>query len=99
MSSRKITAGQAGSWVVACALFLAFSLSFISNPALWNALHYPFQQLATHSLQQKVPYVAKDELDEALPGAAMTNNTLIITTVNKAYAEEGSMLDLFLESL
>ncbi|KAL4199664.1 hypothetical protein AMTRI_Chr03g52340 [Amborella trichopoda] len=28
----------------------------------------------------QVPYVAKDELDEALPGAAMTNNTLIITT-------------------
>ncbi|ERN01078.1 uncharacterized protein At1g28695 isoform X2 [Amborella trichopoda] len=99
MSRRKITIGQAGSWVIACALFFALLLLVISNPALSIALHYPFQQAATHYGQQKVPYVPKDELEKALLGASMANNTLMITTVNKAYADKGSMLDLFLESL
>ena len=32
-------------------------------------------------------------------GAAYANRTLILTMLNKAYAEEGGLLDLFLESL
>ncbi|GJN23429.1 hypothetical protein PR202_gb11077 [Eleusine coracana subsp. coracana] len=43
---------------------------------------------------------APDDLEVALSGAAYTNNkTLILTVLNKAYAEEDGLLDLFVESL
>ncbi|PWZ20580.1 Uncharacterized protein Zm00014a_037262 [Zea mays] len=40
-----------------------------------------------------------DDLEVALRGAAYANRTLILTMLNKAYSEEGGLLDLFLESL
>ncbi|EER93513.1 uncharacterized protein At1g28695 [Sorghum bicolor] len=42
---------------------------------------------------------APDDLEVALRGAAYANKTLILTMLNEAYAEEGGLLDLFLESL
>lgn len=42
---------------------------------------------------------APDDLEVALRGAAYANRTLILTMLNKAYSEEGGLLDLFLESL
>ncbi|TVU45240.1 hypothetical protein EJB05_04718, partial [Eragrostis curvula] len=43
---------------------------------------------------------APDDLEVALRGAAYADNkTLILTVLNKAYAEEDGLLDLFVESL
>lgn len=42
---------------------------------------------------------APDDLEVALSGAAFANKTLILTVLNKAYAEEDGLLDLFIESL
>lgn len=42
---------------------------------------------------------AKDELERALQSTSMENKTLIITIVNKAYAKEDGVLDVFLQSL
>ncbi|KAI4998139.1 hypothetical protein ZWY2020_053481 [Hordeum vulgare] len=39
------------------------------------------------------------ELEAALHGAADANRTLILSVLNKAYAEEGGLLDLFIDSL
>lgn len=44
-------------------------------------------------------FAPADDLEVALRGAAYANRTLILTMLNKAYAEEGGMLDLFLQSL
>ncbi|KAL6900920.1 hypothetical protein ACP4OV_005596 [Aristida adscensionis] len=38
------------------------------------------------------------ELAEVLKNASMEDNTVILTSINRAYAEPGSLLDLFLES-
>ncbi|KAL6637786.1 hypothetical protein ACP70R_025358 [Stipagrostis hirtigluma subsp. patula] len=43
--------------------------------------------------------LAPDDLEVALRGAAYANKTLILTVLNKAYAEEDGLLDLFIESL
>ncbi|KAL5973764.1 hypothetical protein ACLOJK_030420 [Asimina triloba] len=40
----------------------------------------------------------KSELETALEGASMSNKTVIIAVINKAYAENNSMLDIFLNS-
>ena len=47
--------------------------------------------------------VPQDDLEEALSKASMANKTVIITIINKAYADQDiqadtTMLDLFLES-
>nr|CAB3498325.1 unnamed protein product [Digitaria exilis] len=42
---------------------------------------------------------APDDLEVALRGAAFANRTLILTVLNEAYAEEGGLLDLFLQSM
>jgi hypothetical protein len=52
---------------------------------------------------QTTIYGAQDDLEEALSKASMANKTVIITIINKAYAEQDikadtTMLDLFLES-
>lgn len=55
----------------------------------------------TFSMQSVQTAAAVDELQAALDKASMPNKTVIITVVNKAYAEGGdsmTMLDLFLES-
>ncbi|WVZ60434.1 hypothetical protein U9M48_010456, partial [Paspalum notatum var. saurae] len=44
-------------------------------------------------------FAPDDDLEVALRGAAYANRTLILTVLNKAYAEEDGLLDLFLESL
>jgi hypothetical protein len=44
---------------------------------------------------QAKPYA---ELEELLKNASMEDNTVIVTSINKAYAAPGSLLDLFLES-
>ncbi|KAJ4950331.1 hypothetical protein NE237_027163 [Protea cynaroides] len=53
------------------------------------------------SMNKRIMVVHKDELDIALNRASMANKTVIITVLNKAYAEGGSpgktMADLFLE--
>ncbi|KAL5219219.1 hypothetical protein ABZP36_019903 [Zizania latifolia] len=41
----------------------------------------------------------RDDLEAALRGAAYANRTLILSVLNRAYAEEGGLLDLFLRSL
>uniref|UniRef100_A0A2N9EFZ0 Nucleotide-diphospho-sugar transferase domain-containing protein n=1 Tax=Fagus sylvatica TaxID=28930 RepID=A0A2N9EFZ0_FAGSY len=48
-------------------------------------------------------YVPQDDLEQALSKASMANKTVIITMINKAYADQDiradtTMLDLFLES-
>ncbi|GMY23014.1 hypothetical protein FCV25MIE_18255 [Fagus crenata] len=48
-------------------------------------------------------YVPQDDLEQALSKASMANKTVIITIINKAYADQDitadtTMLDLFLES-
>ncbi|CAM0876029.1 unnamed protein product [Alopecurus aequalis] len=40
-----------------------------------------------------------DDLEAALRGAADANRTVILSVLNKAYAEEDGLLDLFVESL
>uniref|UniRef100_A0ACD6A8U1 Uncharacterized protein n=1 Tax=Avena sativa TaxID=4498 RepID=A0ACD6A8U1_AVESA len=42
---------------------------------------------------------ADDDLEAALRGAADANRTLILSVLNKAYAEEDGLLDLFVQSL
>lgn len=50
--------------------------------------------------QQREPGRAVDDLEAALCGAADANRTLVLSVLNKAYAEEeGGLLDLFMESL
>ncbi|CAN6461178.1 unnamed protein product [Victoria cruziana] len=44
------------------------------------------------------PRVQGGDLDDLLQRVAMENNTLILTMVNKPYAENNSMFDLFLQS-
>ena len=44
---------------------------------------------------QAKPYA---ELAELLKNASMEDNTVIVTSINQAYAAPGSLLDLFLES-
>ncbi|KQK13372.1 hypothetical protein BRADI_1g09720v3 [Brachypodium distachyon] len=44
-------------------------------------------------------YDYHDDLEAALRGAADANRTLILTVLNKAYAGEDGLLDLFIESL
>jgi hypothetical protein len=52
--------------------------------------------IGTVLAQDSVP----DDLEVALRGAAYADNkTLILTVLNKAYAEEDGLLDLFIESL
>nr|CAD1844979.1 unnamed protein product [Ananas comosus var. bracteatus] len=53
---------------------------------------------ACHS-SWKTKAATEDKLEIALKGASMGNKTLIITVLNKAYAEENGMIDLFLKSL
>ncbi|RZS09127.1 hypothetical protein BHM03_00040179, partial [Ensete ventricosum] len=40
-----------------------------------------------------------NELEAVLEGVAMDNRTLVIAILNKAYVEQNTMLDLFLQSL
>ncbi|KAF7052520.1 hypothetical protein CFC21_060605 [Triticum aestivum] len=49
--------------------------------------------------RQAAAGASDDELEAALRGAADANRTLIVSVLNKAYAEEGGLLDLFIESL
>ncbi|XP_058076405.1 uncharacterized protein At1g28695-like [Magnolia sinica] len=42
--------------------------------------------------------ISKDELETALDGVSMSNRTLIIVIINRAYAEEKGMLYIFIES-
>lgn len=49
-------------------------------------------------LQGNYGYDYDSDLERVLKAASMGNKTVIITTLNEAWAEEGSIIDLFLES-
>ncbi|EMS60124.1 hypothetical protein TRIUR3_17514 [Triticum urartu] len=49
--------------------------------------------------QRQVRAYGGDDLEAALRGAADANRTLILSVLNKAYAEEDGLLDLFVRSL
>ncbi|XP_037427215.1 uncharacterized protein At1g28695-like [Triticum dicoccoides] len=49
--------------------------------------------------QSAVRAYGGDDLEAALRGAADANRTLILSVLNKAYAEEDGLLDLFMRSL
>lgn len=80
-------------------LFLILMLGLLYSCA-WIPSSRTFFPSSPHhkSLSNVTSMIPKDELETALEGASMKNKTLIITFVNKAYAQEGSMLDLFLQS-
>ncbi|XP_058087552.1 uncharacterized protein At1g28695-like [Magnolia sinica] len=42
--------------------------------------------------------ISKDELETTLEGASMSNRTLIIAVIKRAYGEEKGMLDILIES-
>lgn len=49
-------------------------------------------------IQGNYGYDYDSDLERVLKAASMGNKTVIITTLNEAWAEEGSIIDLFLES-
>lgn len=55
------------------------------------------QHLIEHT-QKKMQMKALAELAQVLKNASMEDNTVILTSINQAYAAPGSLLDLFLES-
>ncbi|KAJ0970733.1 hypothetical protein J5N97_018692 [Dioscorea zingiberensis] len=67
---------------------------------LYSLLWMPSSSIDFFRLQQpqNATVVSEDELEKALKGASMDNRTVIISVLNKAYAKENGMLDLFLRS-
>ncbi|KAL6175747.1 hypothetical protein ACLB2K_052386 [Fragaria x ananassa] len=51
-----------------------------------------------HGLVRKIIKIATDPLDAVLRNASMKDKTIIVTTLNDAWAEPNSIFDLFLES-
>ncbi|KAM7251558.1 hypothetical protein ACFE04_023441 [Oxalis oulophora] len=68
----------------------------VSCWALYDSAN-PFGFLPYSSSSSKDKSI-NDELERVLKNASMTDKTVIITTLNEAWAEPGSLLDLFLES-
>ncbi|KAJ8633813.1 hypothetical protein MRB53_027149 [Persea americana] len=90
MDSSKI---YVGSWIVLVSLLVLNLLrSGVWNEPVWTSI-------SSFPQQNKTPNIPKDELEAVLEGASMENKTLVIGVVNKAYTKEGSMLDLFLQSI
>ena len=52
----------------------------------------------TDALAARIQDIDDAKLEEVLWGAAMANDTVILTTLNAAWSEPGSVLDVFLES-
>ncbi|XP_028792484.1 uncharacterized protein At4g15970-like isoform X1 [Neltuma alba] len=82
------------------------SAVFVGFTVLWVFLYNsasPFGfPVISHYLTAAMPAVTKGEYDPKLESvlrrASMGNKTVIITTLNDAWAEPGSIFDLFLES-
>ncbi|KAL5724806.1 hypothetical protein ACHQM5_008022 [Ranunculus cassubicifolius] len=70
--------------VVACFLF------FLSS--------YPVQKIGAPWLRKTQYGLEEEDLREVLLNASMPDKTVILTTLNEAWATPGSILDLFLES-
>ncbi|XP_076889648.1 uncharacterized protein At4g15970-like isoform X1 [Bidens hawaiensis] len=73
---------------------LSCLLLYHSSPMVRFPVYYnPFSATKHQPNSKKV-----DKLMSILKGAATSNKTIIITTINDAWAEPNSMFDLFLES-
>ncbi|XP_009776156.2 uncharacterized protein At1g28695-like [Nicotiana sylvestris] len=78
-------------------VLLFFSINIFTSPT--NTPFFPWQLSLFHPSKQlhETVYI-KDDLEQALAGAATENKTVIITVVNKAYIEgDKPMVDLFLD--
>jgi hypothetical protein len=53
----------------------------------------------TDALAARIQDIDDAKLEEVLRGAAMANDTVILTTLNAAWSEPGSVLDLVIVSL
>ncbi|XP_050215587.1 uncharacterized protein At4g15970-like [Mercurialis annua] len=82
------------------AIFLFIGVVAISSLVLYKSA-YPFQiLLPSSSMLNQTHSMGKleDNLEEVLKAASMEDKTVILTTLNDAWAEAGSIFDLFLES-
>ncbi|MQL82450.1 hypothetical protein Taro_014918 [Colocasia esculenta] len=83
--------------LVALALLISASsyYAMLSPGFFFSYQHFHRQDALNNKTEAFVP---GDKLEIALRRASMANKTVIISVLNKAYAEEGGMLDLFLRS-
>ncbi|KAL5725045.1 hypothetical protein ACHQM5_008232 [Ranunculus cassubicifolius] len=78
-------------------VFFASVLFYLSTNTVQKTDKCRFYARTTQSVIHKNE-LEKIELDGVLSKAAMPNGTVILTTLNEAWANPGSMIDLFLES-
>ncbi|KAL6843512.1 hypothetical protein ACP4OV_026574 [Aristida adscensionis] len=89
------TLGRAVALAAVC-VFVVVGTYVASSPAAGDA---DKEQMFFNIWRRRSSTFAPDDLEVALRGAAYANKTLILTVLNRAYAEEGGLLDLFVESL
>ncbi|XP_039123040.1 uncharacterized protein At1g28695-like isoform X2 [Dioscorea cayenensis subsp. rotundata] len=79
---------------------MLMALIVVISVVLYTLLWMPTSSIDFFLLpqQQNTSAFAKDELEVALRGASMDDRTVVISVLNKAYAKENGMLDLFLRS-
>ncbi|OEL28063.1 Uncharacterized protein BAE44_0010923 [Dichanthelium oligosanthes] len=93
----KVRGGDMNNLLPVIAFFLgaALTAAFVFLGATMD-VNWRFSQLAIWGRNEQAKPFA--ELAELLKNASMEDNTVIVTSINKAYAAPGSLLDLFLES-
>ncbi|XP_072987328.1 uncharacterized protein At1g28695-like [Typha latifolia] len=94
--ARENIPGRFVGLVAVALLVLVGTYSCLWPPKDDSVLFFRFQKQLL-PLTKKI--AQKDELETVLQSASMGNKTMIISVLNKAYAEENGLLDLFLQSL
>ncbi|OIW16077.1 hypothetical protein TanjilG_04612 [Lupinus angustifolius] len=84
-------------WVVKITVF------FVGFAVLWVFLYnsaspFGFPSISHHFIAVSTKESTESTLENVLRNASMVDKTVIITTLNDAWAEPGSIFDLFLES-
>ncbi|XP_031483949.1 uncharacterized protein At1g28695-like isoform X1 [Nymphaea colorata] len=94
IGSRKPSSVQVGALFIGCLVMLRLSYSGDWTRTAFHTLKCSFLSSSTRGSDKEI----RDPLGAALQGVAMANKTLIITGINKPYAGNNSMLELFLEA-
>ncbi|KAF1883035.1 hypothetical protein Lal_00003217 [Lupinus albus] len=84
-------------WVMKITVF------FVGFAVLWMFLYnsaspFGFPSISHHFIAVSTKETTESMLESVLRNASMVDKTVIITTLNDAWAEPGSIFDLFLES-